>query len=222
MIAIESGRSRTAARFPVRELLRALLDGDDDAAMGLVRRVLAVTGSRTAVFADLLHPAQAEAGNLWYTGAVSAADEVRVAAAVRRIVYRLDPTPVARPVRRGSRCVVAVGDDDPHDVGVMMLVRALQDEGWNTEVLDPHRGLRDLVDLVTSRRPRLVCLSGGVMPPLPQVERVVSAVRRARVPVLLGGAAFNRLPHLWEQMGADGLGTDVRVGAVLARRLAGR
>jgi methanogenic corrinoid protein MtbC1 len=222
MLATDTRRPRTAARLPVRALLRALLEGDDELAMDVVLGMLAETGSRTAVFADLLHPAQAEVGNLWYSGSVSSADEVRVATAVRRIVCRLTPTPAARPVRRGSRCIVAVPEGDPHDVGLTMLVLALQDHGWSTEVLGPHRGLRDVPDLVVARRPRLVCVSAGLLPPLPQLERVVSAVRRARVPMLVGGAAFNRMPHVWQRVGADGLGTDVRVGVVLAQRLAGR
>jgi len=203
-------------------VLRALLNGDDELAMDLVLETLADRGSRTAVFADLLHPAQVEVGNLWYSGSVSSVDEVRVAEAVRRIVCRLAPTPSARPVRRGSRCVIVVPEGDPHDLGLMMLQLALQDHGWSTEVLGPVRGLSDVADLVLSRRPRLFCLSAGVLPPLPQVERLISAVRGARVPVLVGGPAFNRMPHLSHRVGADGLGTDVRVGVVLAHRLAGR
>ena len=145
-----------------------------------------------------------------------------MATAVRRIVSRLAPTPASRPVRQGSRCIVAVPEGDPHDIGVTMLVLALQDHGWSTELLGAHRGLLDVPELVVTRRPRLVCLSAGVLPPVALIERVVASAHRARVPVLVGGAAFNRLPHLVERVGADGLGTDVRVGVVLAQRLAGR
>jgi len=40
--------------------------------------------------------------------------------------------------------------------------------------------------------------------------------------VLVGGVAFHRRPDLWRRLGAAGLGTDVRVGVVLAGRLSGR
>jgi MerR family transcriptional regulator, light-induced transcriptional regulator len=222
MIAIETRRSGSAARFPVRDVLGALLCGDDAAALDVTERVLEETGSRTAVFADLLHPAQVELGNLWYTGRASYADEVRVASAVRRIVERLPATPVARPVPRGWRCMLAVPPDDPHDLGLLMLTLALQDHGWTTEVLRPARSLCEIADHVAERRPRVVGISAGSLPPLPQVERAISAVRAARVPVLVGGVAFCRRPDLWRRMGAGGLGTDVRVGVVLAQRLAGR
>src|SRR5689334_13667074 len=108
MTMVATRRSGSAARLPVRDLVGRLLHGDDDGARRLAERVLEETGSRTAVFADLLHPAQVEIGDLWYAGRIGVADEVRVAAAVRRIVGRLPPTPVSRPVPRGSRCVLAV------------------------------------------------------------------------------------------------------------------
>jgi hypothetical protein len=222
MLAIETRRPGSTARFPVRELIGALLGDDVEAARDVADRVLDESGSRTAVFADLLYPAQVEIGNLWYTGFVSYADEVRVAAAVRRIVEGLPPTPVARPVPAGSSCILSVPRGDPHDLGLLMLTLALQDSGWTTTVLEPVRDLVDVARLVVERRPRVFGLSAGQLPPLPQVDRAIAAVRRARVPVLVGGVAFNRRPDLARRLHADGLGTDVRVGAVLANRLAGR
>jgi methanogenic corrinoid protein MtbC1 len=221
VLAVEVRRPGPAARLPVRHLVQALLDGDGAASYELAERVRLQTGSRTAVFADLLHPAQAEIGNLWYAGRVSYADEVRAAAAVRRIVVRLAPTPAARRVRRGARCVLAVPHGDPHDVGLMMLARALEDHGWSTELVAPARGFADLAEIVLARRPRLLGISAGVLPPLSQVEQVIATISGARVPVLVGGVAFNRRPDLWRRLGADGLGTDVRVGVVLAGRVAG-
>jgi methanogenic corrinoid protein MtbC1 len=222
VLAVETWKSGSAARFPVRDLIGVLLDGDGAGAYELAERVLLETRSRTAVFADLLHPAQAEIGNLWYSGRVSYSDEVRVASIVRRIVERLAPTPEGRSVRRGSRCILAVPHGDPHDVGLLMFARALEDHGWITEIVGPARGICDLVDIVLDRRPRLFGLSAGSLPALSQVERTIATIRRARVPVLVGGVAFNRRPDLWRRLGADGLGTDVRVGVVLAGRLGGR
>jgi MerR family transcriptional regulator, light-induced transcriptional regulator len=222
MVSIETRRPGSTARFPVRELIGALLNDDPGIARDLGDRVLEETGSRTAVFADLLYPAQVEIGNLWYTGFVSYADEVRVAAAVRRIVEGLPPTPVARPVPPASSCILYVPHGDPHDLGLLMLTLALEDSGWNTTVMEPHRDLSEVARIVAARRPRLFGLSAGQLPRFPQVERAVATIRRARVPVLVGGVAFNRRPDLARRLHADGLGSDVRVGVVLAQRLAGR
>jgi len=219
MLAIERHRAGAAARYPVRDLIGALLAGDDRGALELADRVLAETGSRTSVFSDLLHPAQVEISNLWYAGGVTAADEVRVAAAVKRIVARLSPTRQVDPGRRAPLCVLAVPHGDPHDLGLQMFMIALQDHGWATEVVCPARRLGDLAEHVVRRRPQLFGLSAGSMPPLREVEGMVGAISRARIPVLLGGVAFNRRPHLWRKLGAQGLGTDARVGVVLAQRV---
>jgi methanogenic corrinoid protein MtbC1 len=221
MLAIEQ-RSGAAARFPVRDLIGALLSNNRDDAMELAVRMRAETGSRTSVFADLLHPAQAEISNLWYTGRVSYADEVRVARTIKRIVATLEPTPSARLVPPGSRCVLAVPHGDPHDLGLQMFMLALQDHGWTTEVLGPVRHLGEVTEIVAGHRPRLVGLSAGFTLPLPEVSRAISAIRRVRIPVLVGGVAFNRRPDLWRRLGADGLGMDARVGVVLAEKVAFR
>jgi hypothetical protein len=82
------------------------------------------------------------------------------------------------------------------------------------------RHLGEVADIVAGRRPRLLGLSAGLLPPLQELERAISAIRRVRVPILVGGVAFNRRPDLWRRLGADGLGTDARVGVVLAERIA--
>jgi hypothetical protein len=108
MLAVETRRTGPAARFPVRELVGALVGGDDVESFEVTERTLRTTGSRTAVFADLLHPALVEIANLWYAGRVGAADEVRAASAPAcRRRRRPGPCRPARaacsPCRRATR-----------------------------------------------------------------------------------------------------------------------
>jgi methanogenic corrinoid protein MtbC1 len=222
MLATRHLRSGTAARFPVPDLIDALLAGDEGEVFELADAVLRDTGSRTAVFADLLHPAQVEIGNLWYAGRVSFADEVRAAASVRRLLPRLAPTPAGHPVSSGSLCILAVPHGDPHDVGVQMFALALEDHGWRVETMCPRRHIGEVAGMVAARRPRLFGISAGSPLAAPVLATGIATVRAAGVPVLVGGAAFNRRPDLWRGVGAAGLGTDARVGVVLAQRLAHR
>jgi methanogenic corrinoid protein MtbC1 len=222
MLALERHRPGTAARFPVRDLIGALLGGDEEDAVRVASAVLVDTGSRTTVFADLLHPAQSEIGNLWYSGHLSYTDEVQAAAVVRRVVCRLPATPAPRPVPPGSRCMLATPHGDPHDLGLSMFALALQDHGWTTELLGPARRLAELAELVIARRPRFFGLSAGAPSPPFETGKAIAAIRRAGIPVLVGGVAFNRRPDLWHRLGVEGLGTDARIGVVLAERVGGR
>ena len=54
------------------------------------------------------------------------------------------------------------------------------------------------------------------------MKLAIRLVKERGIPVLVGGAAFNRTPSLVEQVGADGHGADARVALTLARRLVGR
>ncbi|MBO0684808.1 MAG: cobalamin-dependent protein [Candidatus Dormibacteraeota bacterium] len=218
MLAVERRRARAAVHVPVQELVQALLEGDEDDAREQVASVLADTGSRTAVFADLLQPAQTEIGDLWYLGRVSYADEVRAAAMVERLVGSLPPTPVPRLVPQGSRCILGVPQGDPHQLGLRMFALALQDHGWRTEVLDASHSADALAEIVVRHRPRFFGLSAGLVARSPELEAAVAGIRQARIPVLFGGVAFGRSSELCRRFAVEGLGTDARIGVVLAQR----
>ena len=119
----------------------------------------------------------------------------------------------------GSRCLLGVLPGESHTLGLHMLARALEDEGWQVDLVAGDRS-GDLLGLVDRCRPRLVGISAGYLPEPRILTQVVAAVRQRSVPVLVGGAAFNRVSDLWRRVGASGHGADARIGTVLARRLA--
>jgi len=65
-----------------------------------------------------------------------------------------------------------------------------------------------------------VGLSAAYLPRPDALERTIKELKDQRVPVLVGGPAFNRNLSLWTKLGADGHGSDVRVAVALARRIA--
>lgn len=206
-------------RPPVRQLADALLLGDLGQAGDLADRFLARAGSRVAVFADLLQPAQGRIGDLWYRGHLGIDDEHRAACTLERVVAMLPATPTSSPVLPGSRCLLSVMPGEQHTIGLSMFALALEDEGWQVELLDSDCQPEDLPDLVERARPRLLGLSAGCLPSAHRMAQVIGAVRDSGVPVLVGGSAFNRTDDLWRRVGASACGPDPRIGAVLARRL---
>lgn len=219
-IAVAPETTWRGRRPPVRRLAGAMLRGDVREASDLAGRFLARVGSRVAVFADLVQPAQYEVGNLWYRGRIGIQDEHRAAGVLERLVGTLPPTPSRTPVPPGTRCLLAVMPGEQHTVGLGMFAHALEDDGWLVELLDSDCDAEDLAELVGRTRPRLVGLSAGYLPSPHRMAQVVSAVRDQGVPVLVGGAAFNRAGELWRRVGASAHGPDPRIGTVLARRLA--
>src|SRR5215467_14260829 len=89
--AIATGTTWRGRRPPVRQLAEAMLRGDAREAGDLSDRFLARAGSRLAVFADLVQPAQERVGDLWYRGQVGMGDENRAASVLARLVALLPP-----------------------------------------------------------------------------------------------------------------------------------
>jgi len=218
--AIASGSRWRGRRPPVRQLAEAMLRGDADTAGDLAERFMARVGSRLAVFADLVQPAQAEVGDLWYRGQACIDDERRAAQVLQGLVAMLPPTPSRCRVPAGSRCLLTVLPGERHTLGLGMFALVLEDEGWEVDLLDNDCEPDDMPDLVERTRPRLVGLSAGYLPSVQRMTQVVGAIRALSVPVLVGGGAFNRAGDLWRRVGASAYGPDPRIGTVLARRLA--
>jgi methanogenic corrinoid protein MtbC1 len=201
-------------------MVRAMLNGQAGEAFDLADQFLARVDSRVAVFADLLQPAQYEIGDMWYRGRIGVDDEHRAAVVLGRLVDRVPPTPVRSRVPQGSRCLLTLLPEEQHTIGLQMLALALEDEGWDVELVDHDYQPDGLAELVERVRPRLVGISAGYLSSAQVLTQVIAGLRAASVPVLVGGAAFHRTSDLWRRVGASGHGADARIGTVLARRLA--
>ncbi len=206
-------------RSPVPGLVAALVGGDEDRALAIARDTLRAVRSRTAVFADLIQPAQYEIGDLWYRGEIGIADEHRATAIVEEVTSALPPTPAQGRSPRG-RCVLAAVDAEQHVVGLRLLAAALEDDGWTVTMLGGRTPTPDLAAVVRKERPKFVGLSAAHLPRPDSLRMTIDEIKKLRVPVLVGGPAFNRNESLWTRVGADGHGTDVRVAVALAQRIA--
>ena len=205
--------------MPVPNAVEALLAGDFPRAMSIALEAQDAAGSRVAVFVDLLQPAQYQIGDLWYRGSITVEDEHRATGVAQRVTEALPATPSANPVPAAARCLMAAMGDEQHVLGLRQLQLAFEDDGWPVVNLGARVQAGALVDEVRGTDPSLVCISAGYLPSTTPVRKAIAAVREVRIPVLVGGSAFNRSPALWRDLGADHHGADARVALVLARRL---
>ena len=169
--------------------------------------------------ADLLQPGLHEIGDLWYRGRVGVADEHRATAIVESVLEELLPTPSADPVPLGSRCLLASVGTEQHRLGLRALALALEDDGWSVDHMSSCLPVPELLGYVREHRPQVVGLSAGYLPSLRHIELALRGLREERLPVMVGGAAFSRVPTLWRRLGADAHAADARIAVVLMRRL---
>jgi methanogenic corrinoid protein MtbC1 len=211
----ETGSKRRLARA----FVKALLDGDQLLARDLALRTRDLSRSRVEVFADLVQPAMTAIGELWYRGTIPPAVEHQATTIVERIVEELPPEAAASPVAEGSTCLLAALDQERHGIGLKLVAMALEDDGWTVKPMGCAVPQADLLAVTRAIRPQLVGLSASYLPSTRVMRDAIAAVRALCPAVLVGGQAFNRVPDLWQRLGADGCGVDARVGAVMARRL---
>ena len=196
-----------------------ILAGDSGGAVALALELQSAWGRRVDIFADLIHPAQYQIGERWYSGEIGVADEHRATAVVERVVEALPPSPAARPVGPDARCLLAAIDGSAHLLGLRVLQLALEDEGWRVQRLGACSASE--FEAAGSRlRPRWAGLSAGYLPVHRPARLAIEALHRLSIRVLVGGSAFNRAPGLWERLGADAMAADARTTLVLARRWA--
>jgi methanogenic corrinoid protein MtbC1 len=217
---IQQARAAKPRRAPVRPFLNALLEGDGIQAAALAEQALSVSGSRVAIFADLLQPALFEVGELWYSGKLGVAEEHRATAIVASIVDRLPSTPSPAGSRPRRRCLLAAVGEEQHLLGLRLVALTLADDGWEVQHLGTSVPLPELLAFAGRTRPHLVGLSASYLPSVQPLARAIQALKALGAPVLVGGAAFNRMPSLWRRVGAAGHAGDARIAAVLARKVA--
>lgn len=199
--------------------MEALAAGDEATAAQVASYALRQSATRVGVFADLVQPAMRLLGELWYAGSIGSDDESRACQIAVRAGEALAPTPAVQPVLKGSTCLLTTLAGERHSLGLGLLARALEDDGWRVHTL-LSAAPQTLLEAVGDVRPRWVGISASYLRSPKPAADMIAALRGLNVPVVVGGQAFNRVPDLWRRVGANGYGLDARVGVVIARKFA--
>ncbi len=94
--------------------------------------------------------------------------------------------------------------------------------GWDVRFLGTHLPHRDILQAIEEHEPRLIGISATVLLSLPSVSDLVEETRRqygGAVTILVGGGAFQSHPDSWREVGADGLGRDLKEAVRVADAL---
>jgi len=201
--------------------LDLLLEGDRRAAAQCIAEAAERTPLR-ALYLDVFQPVQWEMGRLWELNRVTVAQEHYVTAATQLIMSQLYPRLFERP-RTGRRIVVTCVAGDLHELAPRIVADFFEMEGWDSFYLGANTPHGAVVDTIARRQVDALAVSATMAAQVPDLRALVALVRATdhtrRVPVLVGGATFNRHPDLWRSVGADGTAVDAVDAVVVAERL---
>ncbi len=201
------------------ELRDALLRGDRDRALELLRAQLAQAVSAAEVLTGLLAPAVAEVGDLWHAGRVSVADEHLATHTAWACVESLRGS-LPRVPPHGLGAVVACPEGDHHGLGARVMAELLHLDGWQVAFLGANTPAEALVDYAARVGAALVVIGVTVTDAREGATRAAEGLRALPSPplVIVGGPAV-RPPD--RELGADLAVSDAPTALQAARRLVG-
>jgi len=192
----------SAAAEVVGEALGAVGRFDAQELQAVLQRG-AITLGGPAFLNEVLSPAVEAVGDGWSSGTLSIAQEHMSTAVFRRVLewqlgaYRVDgdmPT-----------LVVATPPGDAHELGALMVAVSAVGERWGVTYLGPNLPVVELLAAARDTEARVVALSTVYSP---NDEDLLAAVKASRdglpptTPLMIGGAAANRLRKEMEASGA--------------------
>jgi len=173
------------------------------------------------VYLQVLIPAQGETGRMWHDGALTIGEEHVITTTTQRAMALLCER--ARPsALKNKTALLACVPGNIHDIGLRATADFFEMEGWQTINLGPDVPHDEIARSVQFFEADVVWLAATLDPHLKGVQRAIERIRALEdrdARIIVGGAAFLRVPELWRKVGADGFADRVEDAEPLARRL---
>ncbi|MFH9657010.1 B12-binding domain-containing protein [Streptomyces sp. NPDC017248] len=205
-------------------LWRAATDGDEHAAVALVRAARDGGLDEETLLLDVIAAVQARVGAEWAAGRLAVTREHAATTVSERVISALAHD---RPAAGGpggpsaGRVAVACVDGEWHALPARLVAEVLRLRGRPVDFLGARTSTAHLVSHLHRTGAEAVLLSGSLPTLLPAAHAAVTACQAVGVPVLVGGRAFGPDGRYAHALGADGWAPDARTAAaVLDRGLA--
>jgi methanogenic corrinoid protein MtbC1/DNA-binding XRE family transcriptional regulator len=170
--------------------VRALLDGNSDAASTIVHELIAKRAGVADVYLEVLAPAMFHIGELWCDGKVNVAQEHL---ATQITLGQMDKLRLIQSVPRSLsyRVMVCCVEGEHHFIAARMAADLFQMEGWQVDFLGPDVPTAALIEIVSARRPNLLALSTTLQSNLRRTRTLINKVRKlpGAPYIIVGGQA---------------------------------
>jgi methanogenic corrinoid protein MtbC1/DNA-binding XRE family transcriptional regulator len=180
---VDTGPSR-------QRYLRALVDGNSNAATIVVHELIGKRVSVADIYLDVLAPALFQIGDLWCDGKVNVAQEHL---ATQITLGQMDKLRLIQSVPRSLsyRVMVCCVEGEHHFIAARMATDLFQMEGWQVDFLGPDVPTAALIEIVSARRPNLLALSTTLQSNLRRTRPLIKRIRKlpAAPYIIVGGQA---------------------------------
>lgn len=189
MALTDSDPGRWQQRFA-----KALLDGDHKSASQVIDEFKGARHTAIEVYQQLITPALTAIGDLCCNGGIRVGQEKLATQITLRQLERLRTKDPAENRLSPHRVMVSCVQGEEHFIGSRMAADLFLAKGWLVDFLGPNVPSEALVEMVKSRRPQLLALSGTMDFGIAHAGRVIDEVMKISEPpkVLISGHALRR------------------------------
>jgi len=203
--------------------LAALLAVDRNGASQLILDSFRDGVSIRDIYLQVLQPVQYEIGRLWHMREISVAQEHFASSVTQLVMSQLYPFICVEGKEKTKGIVVAVCvRGELHEIGIRMVADFFQMEGWSTHFLGANMPLNDIVETLHTHKAGLLAVSASMSSNVLKAKKLIAAVRSSpshSIKVMVGGYAFNSVPDLWKQVGADYYGENAESALRVVRHM---
>ncbi len=208
----------------LRKLFQCVIDGDADAAVANAREAMESGVDPLIAIEEGLSRGLRDIGERFGKGEVFLPELVMAAEAMKEGVKVITPYMPKGKERRGlGRIIIGTVKGDLHDIGKSIVVAMLEAAGFEVFDLGVDIPGETFVEKVSELKPDIVGLSALLTTTLPEMERIVNALRnvglRDKVKVMVGGAPVTQ--DFADKIGADARGADAVEAVEKAKKLLG-
>lgn len=226
---IARAKSKTAANtfapesidLAAKEMLPYLLKCNTHSVLEKAEQMAASSDELMHFYVNVLQPCMYEVGVLWEKNEILVSHEHMVTGLVNRVMSILYSQHLKTHPDCGN-AVVACVPGEKHEVGCRMVADLLEMDGWNIDYLGADTPADDLMALLMEKKPAFVALSVGMSFNLANAHEIVSTIRQESrlddMRILIGGLICNKIPELWQVIGADGHAVNAQEAVMVARQ----
>lgn len=191
--------------------LSLLLHGDTQGCLKLADQSIHTADDLKHFYLDVVWPAMTKIGQLWETNQISVVEEHLSTAIVGRVMAALYPRFALFTVTRGT-AVVSSGPNEFHEIGARMLADFMEMDGWDVTYLGANTPANEILAILKRNKPFVAALSVATVFNIDKARQVIQMINEdqetSAIKVMVGGLAFNEMPQLWQNIGADGYAAD--------------
>jgi MerR family transcriptional regulator, light-induced transcriptional regulator len=193
----------------IDEIVQALMNFDSTQADQILSEAFSIYPFEQ-VLLELVQPAMVDIGERWHRGEINVAIEHFATQFVRRKLAGL--LSIFEGSAHRATVVVGCAPGELHDLGALLSALFLVRRGWHVIYLGPQVPLFDLLEIVHSLKPTMVCLSASTMETALELIPLARGLIKAHPQVHFGygGRVFNINPELRHSMPGIFLGHDAR------------